>query len=329
MDKIALATDIERRGLFIEVADKTGISNFIIEKDFWVSWVLGKIFADAELAKILCFKGGTSLSKVFGLIDRFSEDLDLILAQSVVLKDGEKIKQSSITKQAEFNKIVEERAGIYIKTKLKDKISKILGKICKVYPDNNDKNVLYVRFPHVFDYSYIQPEIKLEIGPLALWDPNEREPISSFIAKALPELKLDNPIVPTIKPERTFWEKLTILHQEHYRPETSLLQPRYSRHYYDVFKIGQTDVKDRALSDIVLLTEVVNFKKCFYPRSWARYDEALRGTIRLLPAPQNLATLAEDYVRMQNMIFGNKPKWEEIISFLQELENEINNKHPI
>ena len=325
MDKVALASDVERKSLFIDVADKIELSTFIVEKDFWVSWVLCKIFEDKELSQILCFKGGTSLSKAFGLIDRFSEDIDIILSQAVVLREGETWVQSSNTKQAEFNKIIEKRAGEYIKTKLKDKISKILGKICSINLPDNDENVLYVQFPRVFDYSYIQPDIKLEIGPLALWNPNERYTITSFIAKGLPELELKNPIVPTIKPERTFWEKITILHHDHYRPESSLLQPRYSRHYYDVFKIGQTDVKNRALADMKLLQEVIDFKKRFYPRGWARYDEATRGAVRLFPAKHNLALLAEDYTRMQKMIFGVAPEWNVILSYLEMLEQEINN----
>jgi hypothetical protein len=326
MDKVAFATDIERKGLFIDVSDKTRISNFIVEKDFWVSWVLGKIFANQELSQILCFKGGTSLSKAFGLIDRFSEDIDLILAQNLILQGSETLRQPSNSKQAEFNKVFEERAVEYIRQELKNKISKVLGQTRSVYSDESDGHILFVRFPRVFDYSYIQPDIKLEIGPLALWNPNERYPISSFIGSTLPELKLENPLVPTIKPERTFWKKITILHYEHYRPESSPLQPRYSIHYYDVFKMGQTDVKNRALADINLLKEVVELKKRFYPRGWAKYDEAFPGTIRLLPAQQNLVALAEDYVKMQKMLFKNIPTWDSVLKYLETLENELNKK---
>ncbi|MCL2505961.1 MAG: nucleotidyl transferase AbiEii/AbiGii toxin family protein [Alphaproteobacteria bacterium] len=326
MDKVAFASDLERKSLFIDAADKTDIADFIIEKDFWVSWVLGKIFADKYLSEILCFKGGTSLSKAFGLIDRFSEDIDLILSEHTVLKTGEKLEQSSNNKQAEFNKEVVSRAGHFISTRLKDKIAKMLESVCKVEADIKDDHVLFVKFPRVFDYSYIQPDIKLEIGPLALWNPNEKYSISSFITVSLPELELANPIIPTIKPERTFWEKITILHHEHHRPETSPLSPRYSRHYYDVFKMGNSKVKEEALANLKLLEEVVAFKKRFYPRGWAKYDEAVPGTIRLYPAKQNLKDLEQDYIKMQKMIFGTTPSWEEILAGLKELEDEINKK---
>ncbi|MCL2440346.1 MAG: nucleotidyl transferase AbiEii/AbiGii toxin family protein [Treponema sp.] len=324
MDKIAFASDIERKSIFIEAADKLNISESIVEKDFWVSWVLEKIFENNELSQILCFKGGTSLSKAFNLIDRFSEDIDLILSESIVLNKNETLIQSSKTKQVEFIKIIEERALEYIRTNLFKKITGVLGSTCFVYPDNEDGHSLYIKFPHVFNYSYIQQEIKLEIGPLALWNPNNRYSISSFLTKALPELKLIEPVVPIIKPERTFWEKITILHHEHHRPVTSPLQPRYSRHYYDVYKMGNNEVKNIALANTELLIEVVNFKKRFYPRGWANYDAALPGTICILPAKYNIQSLAEDYIKMQKMLFGEIPQWDTILSNLQKLEIEIN-----
>lgn len=100
MDKIALAKKEQRKAVFLETAHKAHLEPHIVEKDFWVSWALGKIFADANLNKILCFKGGTSLSKIFGLIERFSEDIDLILAQSTVIKEDEELYKSSNSKQA-------------------------------------------------------------------------------------------------------------------------------------------------------------------------------------------------------------------------------------
>jgi len=324
MDKIAFANDNERKALFVDAAAKINLSNIIIEKDFWVSWVLEKIFKDEELSKILCFKGGTSLSKAFNLIDRFSEDIDIILSETVVLNSGESLIQPSKNKQEKFNKTIENRAQDYIRTILYKRIEELIGDICSVEPDKDDGHIIFIGFPHVFDYLYIQPKIKLEIGPLALWDPNTLCQISSLIAKALPELKLIDPNVPTIKPERTFWEKITILHQEHHRPATKQPQSRYSRHYYDIYKMANSRVKQHALSDIELLKEVVSFKKQFYPCSWANYDMAVPGTIRLMPANHILKFLAEDYKDMENMIFNNYPSWETILNETQKIEDEIN-----
>jgi predicted nucleotidyltransferase component of viral defense system len=324
MNKIAYAPDKERAVVFEDVADKTGLTTFIVEKDFWVSWVLGEIFKDEYLSQILCFKGGTSLSKVFHLIERFSEDIDLILSHETVLEAGEQLEQPSSSKQAKFNEVVERRAEVFIATELRDIIAHSLGDVCAVTGDANDGHILYVRFPRVFDYSYIKPEVKLEIGPLSLWHPNEKYPVSSFLGDVYPDLIPEQPLVPTIKPERTFWEKITILHHEHNRPESSTPLPRYSRHYYDVYRIGHSKVKDEALQRLDLLEEVVKFKKRFYPRGWAKYDEAKPGTMRLSPAQHNLSVLRQDYEKMSAMIYGEKPQWEELLQYLRFLEEEIN-----
>jgi hypothetical protein len=207
---------------------------------------------------------------------------------------------------------------------LKDRISAALGTVCAVYADTADGHILYVKFPGLFNYAYVNPDIKLEIGPLALWNPNDRYLIHSYVEDAYPELQIKPVLIPTVKAERTFWEKITILHHEHYRPSNNPLQPRYSRHYYDVFKMGHSGVKDKALGDMHLLEEVVSFKKRFYPRGWARYDEARKGTLRLYPAEHNLTALKKDYLEMGNMIFGDIPVWEEILGYLRQLESEIN-----
>ncbi len=324
MDKIAKAKKEHRYQIFNDVAYNLKLRPFIVEKDFWVTWVLDKIFKDSELKSILCFKGGTSLSKAFGLIERFSEDIDLILSQNIVLYEGEKLEQESNTKQSEFNKKLETRAGVYISNTLKDKLNCILQPVCSVVNDSEDDHVLRVIYPRVFDDSYIQSDIKLEVGPLALWNPNEQYDIQSFVARSLPELNLSTVHVPTIKAVRTFWEKITILHHEHYRPETSAVPPRYSRHYYDIFKMAKTDVKKDALQNIDLLKEVISFKKRFYPRGWAKYDEAKPGTLCLLPPLHSLSVLRSDYENMQNMIYGDQPDWNDILEYLAELEKEIN-----
>lgn len=324
MDRIAQTSTKERSRIFLEAGSKLNLPPYIIEKDFWVSWTLGKIFSDSGLSQELCFKGGTSLSKGFSLIDRFSEDIDLILSQHLILEPSEELLQASRTKQDKFNKMIEERAGEYISNNLKDLISSVLAPICSVNADENDKHVLWVIFPKQFAYEYIRPEIKLEIGPLALWNPNEQTQLMSFLARALPELNLKEPIVPIIKPERTFWEKITILHLEHHRPEGKNIAERHSRHYYDVYKLGNSNIKEQALNQLELLEEVVDFKNCFYPCNWANYEGAHVGTIRLLPALHSQEILAKDYKKMENMIFGEYPSWDTIIVFLEKLEKEIN-----
>ena len=131
----------------------------------------------------------------------------------------------------------------------------------------------------------------------------------------------------TVAPERTFWEKATILHREAMRTSERGLPPgRYSRHYYDLWCLCQSDVKARALADIPLLDAVVAFKRKFYRCSWANYELATAAEISLMPPEHARAALEADYRHMQNMIFGPRPPFPEILETIRNLEDEIHKK---
>jgi hypothetical protein len=184
--------------------------------------------------------------------------------------------------------------------------------------------VVNIRYPAAFSKEYIRPEVRLEIGPLASWVPSARHSIKPYACDVLPEV-FENPTceVVAIAAERTFWEKATILHQEAHRP--ALVPPRYSRHYYDLYKLAVSPVRDAALMQVGLLGDVVEFKQRFYPSKWARYDLAVPGTIKLLPAkPEQLQDLERDYQEMQVMLFGDRPEFRAILDVLRELESQIN-----
>jgi hypothetical protein len=125
-----------------------------------------------------------------------------------------------------------------------------------------------------------------------------------------------------IRAERTFWEKATILHQEAHRPGT--IPARYSRHYYDFYKMARSKIKAAAFSDLDLLGDVVEFKKLFYSSSWARYDLAVPGSFRLTPPPDQVPALARDYKEMREMFFREPPDFATILAALPVLEEEIN-----
>lgn len=127
----------------------------------------------------------------------------------------------------------------------------------------------------------------------------------------------------TVLPERTFWEKVTILHKEAFRTNGNF-PSRYSRQYYDLYCMDQSLVKDAAYANLKLLARVVQFKARFYPAGNAHYDLARPGTMRLLPPEDCLSILREDYGHMQNMLFGEKPGFEEILDCVARLEQEIN-----
>ena len=324
MNKIANLPKQQRTELFSETATLMNTTNSIVEKDFWVVWTLDKIFSDDRLNKILMFKGGTSLSKVFNLIGRFSEDIDLILDWRLVSNENPLNDQESRNKQVKFNEQINENAKEYIQNELLPIISQILSPLCTCIIAEDGFSI-NVRYPNAFDDNYLRPEILLEIGPLASWLPSDSFEISSFAAQKFPQVfSKTKCTVNTIVAKRTFWEKATILHHEANRPEESPMPTRYSRHYYDLAMMVQSEVKNEALADLELLKNVVDFKQKFYPRTWAKYEEAVPGTLKLLPPEFRLDSLEKDYKAMQNMIFDKYISFEEIINILENLEKEIN-----
>ncbi len=324
MDKVARFPAAQRRELFSEAAARLGMTPAVVEKDFWVTWVLDRLFAAPDLARLLMFKGGTSLSKVHGLIERFSEDIDLILDWRV-LGGEDPLAERSRTRQVELNEAVDRQAQAYIAGPLLAKLVDALAGLCECRIGEDDLHVIEVRYPAAFADTYLRPEVRLEIGPLAAWLPHEKGRITAYAAEAFPDLfARRETTVRSIRAERTFWEKATILHQETHRPEGNPQPARYSRHYYDLARMAASPVKAAALADRELLASVVAFKQRFYPRTWARYDLAAPGSLRLLPGERGLAAVEADYRAMADMIFGRIPDFAEIVAQLRALEKEIN-----
>ena len=327
MDSVANLPEQNRNELFSETATLMKTTNAIVEKDFWVVWTLDKLFGDNRLNKILMFKGGTSLSKVFDLIGRFSEDIDLILDWELLTGENPYAERTK-NKQTKFNEHINENAKKYIMDELLPIVSEILDPHCICKIDENDGFSINIQYPSLFSDPALRPQILLEIGPLASWSPFSTYEISSFVAQKFPKY-FENPIcqIATIVAERTFWEKATILHQEANRPEEKKIPLRHSRHYYDLAMMAKSSVKDKALSNLELLEGVVAFKQRFYSSAWAKYEDAKVGSLKLLPPEFRYKELKADYASMRNMIFDKYIAFDEIISVLRDLEDEINGLH--
>ncbi len=325
MDRVASLSSSERSELFSETAAKRGMTPAVVEKDFWVTWTLGKLFGDIRLSRLLMFKGGTSLSKVFHVIERFSEDIDLILDWRVLTEEDPEEERSK-TKQKKLNDEIKEKSQAYLKEELLPKIAECVAPVCNCSGVGDDLYALDISYPAAFKDGYLRPEVRLEIGPLASWVPFDDYTIQPYAAEEFSSI-FEKPDcqVKAIKAERTFWEKATILHHEAHRPESSPQPARYSRHYYDMAKMALAEVKDVALADMSLLESVADFKQKFYPRAWAKYELAKPGTLKLVPSDHILKLLKDDYRAMRDMIFGEYPDFDNILSDLQKLEDEINN----
>jgi len=265
MDNIAKLISQARSELFFESARAMGVKEAIIEKDFWVVWVLDKIFLDSRLKDILVFKGGTSLSKVFHLIGRFSEDIDLILDWNLVTKK-DPLEQRSKNQQDKFNKKINKEAIKFIENELLPIFKEILEPVCKCdfVIDEKKNYFINITYPASFKDSYLRAEILLEIAPLASWLPSSEFEISSYASKYFDRFfTKTNTKVKAILAKRTFWEKATILHNETFRPSQKNMPIRYSRHYYDLAVMSKSGIAKEALDDIGLLFEVIEFKKSF------------------------------------------------------------------
>ncbi len=328
MDRIARASADERRLVFEAQAQKMALAPAVVEKDFWVCYTLDHLFHKSGFADSMVFKGGTSLSKAFDLIERFSEDIDLILDWRLLgYGVDEPWEDRSNSKQEKFKAETIERTNDFLASvfapKLKETLSESLGAEASVRIGEEEETV-YFDYPRSYESAGTLDTIKLEIGPMAAWSPSQEAVIAPYVADVLPfgaELATS---VRTARPERTFWEKATILHQEANRPEGKAMPRRYSRHYYDMYRLGHSFVLKGALSQSGLLADVVRFKEKFYRTPWAKLAAAQPGTLRLIPPASRMPELEADYAAMRQMLFGEYPTLEEVIAYLGELEGRIN-----
>ncbi len=331
MYNIAKLSDKDRDVLFTRYVFERGNNKAIVEKDFWVTLVLDYLFHKCLYKDYFIFKGGTSLSKCFNIINRFSEDIDLILKWNILTNDNTNNVRSN-RQQDIYNKNINKLAAEFISNKLKpvmeEDFEQLLGKRITISVDEKDPQILKFMYPRLYDdnESGILKYVRLEIGPLAALTPTEDVEISPLISSL--NLKIyDNvkTIIKTVSPERTFWEKIMILNQEAHRPMDKKMLPRYSRHYYDVYKISLTDYKNKAYSDLELLMKVREFKKKFYPVSWAKYDTAVPGKFILVPNDERIKELKEDYENMKEMLNDDSISFDQLMIEIKKIEIEINN----
>lgn len=319
----------DREELFLVTAREVNLPEAMVEKDFWVCWTLDYLFQESPWREHLAFKGGTSLSKCFHLIERFSEDIDLILDWRLLecAKKGPWADRSK-NQQNKLNEAMNAETAFFLKNvfmpKLEEDFEELLSDVFRLYIDENDPQTVCFEYPRSFKDAAILPMVRMEIGALAAWTPTKVSKIRSYAAQQYPQVftQPDTDIL-TVLPERTFWEKVTILHKEAFRIN-GMFPLRYSRHYYDLWCMDRSEVKANAYADTELLKQVVTFKARFYPAGNAHYGEAKPGTMRLMPPENCMKQLGDDYEHMRNMIFGVRPEFDEIMACILRMEKEIN-----
>ena len=338
MDEFAKLPSDERRLYFEQAAAQLGMSAQIIEKDFWVCWSLRRLFSLDEFRNHLTFKGGTTLSKVYRVIERFSEDIDVAIERSFLGFGGDNEPEkgrSGKEKQRRIDRLKEAcQAAVAdrLQPQLQETITAVLGDDggwnLSIDSKDPDQQSLLFHYPPAIKGSlspYFAASVKIDLGARSDHFPVENATVTPYLSDVIPEsLSNSQTSVRVLTAARTFWEKVTILHMLHHQPEGKKIAPRMSRHYYDVFQLSQSCVRQQALDAMDLLERVAEFKRVFFQAAWAKYDDARSGTLRLIPAEQIIGPLTRDYAEMQPMFFSSPPPFEQILGHLPELENRIN-----
>jgi predicted nucleotidyltransferase component of viral defense system len=321
MDKW-LNIDDNRKIFIIEnIAEKTGLSPDAVEKDWWVTMTLRALFS-CECANHIVFKGGTSLSKAWNLIERFSEDVDIAIDRKFFGFDGElKKKQINNLRRA---------SCAYISGKLKEELDNKLkyngieGYILSVpetQDTTKDPQTIEIQYNSLFALSYIRDKVVIEIGARSLIEPSENVQIRSIIADNFPDADFSDAYfaVPTVIPQRTFLEKAFLLHEEFQKPFDKVRIDRMTRHIYDLEKLMDTNFATEALNNTNLYNAIVEHRRTLTAMKEVDYSTHSPETIDFVPPDFVMDEWRDDYKKMGNMIYGESLPFDKLIERIKEL----------
>jgi len=321
-----------KRNAFIQIAEETGMSAFAVEKDWWVSRTLGIIF-QMDIAKHLVFKGGTSLSKAWNLINRFSEDIDLAIDMDFFMtptKNWSKGERTKLRKTAG-----EYSTGIFFVELeaefLKRGFENLHFTIVETSESDRDPRVLEIQYPNLIEQQtdYMLPRIQIEVSCRSLREPFSIQKFGSLVDEVYFEREFAQSFfqVPTVNPERTFLEKIFLLHEEFKRPEEKMRVDRLSRHLYDVYHLTKAGIADRAINDKELYETIVSHRYLFSKIGGVDYNSHNPATLNPIPPNKVQKDWESDYAKMkEEMIYEkNPPSFEDLISNLSNLKDQLLN----
>jgi hypothetical protein len=339
----------DRRDAFLGAARRLGTAEQNVEKDFWVCWTLDALFngADAGGPRLL-FKGGTSLSKAFGLISRFSEDIDITifrddLGQGVGVEELEalsgkkrraRLDAIKVASQAYVSEQMRRQVAVQLREALQVAGLQPTAARVELDPDDQDQQSLLIWYPQVTSAAdgYIRPAVKIESGAKSALDPNRPAVIRPYVAGDVTGMGLSVANVTTVVAERTFWDKVAILHGlRQWFEKRGVLRgggQRVSRHYYDIYRLLESDTGRSAASDLDLAADCVRHARMFFNSPDINLATAAPGSFTLSPNRDMAAALARDYSAMSGMIFGEAPPLGAILDRLADFEADVNAAGP-
>lgn len=316
-------------------AAKSGRPAHILEKDLWVVWALSAIYS-SPLSDALTFKGGTSLSKVYKVIDRFSEDIDLTYdIRALVpdlLRDGDPIPTSA-SQMSRISRAVRKRLPGWIAEAVRPVLDQALsasGLQADLRVDDRSHDKLVIAYPAArIGTGYKSSTVQLEFGARATGEPHEYHEVACDIAPWI-----EGVAFPTARPlvmaaERTFWEKAAAAHV--FCRQARLRGERYSRHWYDLAALSKTEHLKRAAADRQLADQVARHKTMFFVEKDSDgtaidYFEAVKGSLQLVPEGAPLAALAKDYAAMQEdgLLGSSQPSFDTVMDACAEIQGLVN-----
>jgi hypothetical protein len=335
----------DRRDAFLGAGQRLGTPEQNIEKDFWVTWTLDALFNSAEAGKPgLLFKGGTSLSKAFGLISRFSEDIDITIFRDDLGEGAsvEELEELSSRQRRKRLDAIKAAAQGYVKDGMRKQVARRLSEALDAAgldpkagrvefdPEDPDQQSLLIWYPKVTaaDDGYNRPAVKIESGAKSALDPNRPTLIRPYVADDLAELDLSVANITTVVAERTFWDKAVILHglRQWFERRGGLRGggQRISRHYYDLYRLLDSDVGRKAAQDLDLAIDCVRHARMFFNSADLNLAAAAPGSFTLSPNRDMAVALARDYTAMSGMIFGKAPAFGDILRRIAEFEARVN-----
>lgn len=321
----------EQARVLLAVADRIGTPAEVLEKDVWLCWVLRELFSIQSNVR-MSFKGGTSLSKVFGVIQRFSEDIDITLDYRDLIPDVAADPLSQLSRSAlkryseQLKRAASAHVGEILAPRLESAFRDITNGEGAVEIDASRETIMLI-YPRAIEHygTYLTANILLEFGGRNATEPNGPHLVRTQLTHHVTELDLPEATVMVLAPERTFWEKATLIHAACNR-EADTSPARLSRHWYDLFMLLGTEIGTRALADRSLLEDVVRHKHAFFYAGHARYEDCLGSTFRLIPSAPFMAALERDFMAMNEtqMFEVSPPSMSGIMERLGEVERLLN-----
>ncbi|HTJ52902.1 MAG TPA: nucleotidyl transferase AbiEii/AbiGii toxin family protein [Cyclobacteriaceae bacterium] len=321
-------TERERIDLLRLVASQASLPDYMIEKDWWVTTTLECIFT-SELQSHFAFKGGTSLSKCWNILNRFSEDIDIVIDKT--LFGVQEVEEVGRGKRGKLRKDAHKFIVEVVVPKLNERMLTmgVPPDIFQLYADTStssdqDPTVILLDYKSITQITngYTKAQVKIEIGVRALMEPSEKKSVNSLLAE---HLRITESVdINTVLPQRTFWEKVFLLHELFQQPEEKMDISRMSRHWYDLNQLSQAGYAKKAMEDQGLYEAIRNHRKIFTKVSEVDYDNLSPQNFSLFPSEKKESDWQSDYNKMmESYIYRNAPSLKELKDSIKKIEDDF------